>query len=436
MNYLQTTKEERRRLLTLSYEDRLLATQDLIQQVIEVAKHPIIQFSGGADSCVMADIIHKLYPSIPCVFNDWGLFLPEQEEFCKKFFEEYGYAYLISRSGIKWEEFLPKNGFPIFKGTKFIPEDKYKEFNISKKCRNLKDICWSKLRKLHPVDYYFVGMLADESPQRKSLFINYGFVIPKSDGSILVKPIILLTKKEVFEYLKKNKIMYPKEYYKDTYQGKTFSYNHCDMGCFICGIRLNEYGFGRIGRLARTRPDIWFKLLDIGLRETFHKIIKAYPRMLENIPKLLEEYDKPKITGYDLDGVIGVMPVRDGSYFSQTKAERDSYEKSKRSWFLESPVIWNPSVKGFIITGRREKYKEETRLWLIKNSINYQEIYYMVGSLTFDNILAHKLKYLKLLKIERYFEDDIKLVKAIRKALPNIEVIYVPRTELTTKKLK
>jgi len=436
MDYVHTSKEERRRLLGLPYAERLEATKECIRQVLAIAEYPLIQFSGGADSCVMADIIHRINAKVPCVFNDWGLFLPEQQEFCERFFSMYGYNSYQAKSGVQWQEFLPKNGFPLFKGVKFIPENRYKEFNISKKCRNLKDKCWVNLRKEYPVDYYFVGMLADESPQRKSLFINNGFVIPKSDKTILVKPIILLTKQEVFSYLRDNGIMYPSSYYQDTYKGQIFNYNHCDLGCFMCGIRLDKFGYGRLGRLARNRPDLWFKLLDLGLRDTLHKIVTAYPLQAQYISEMLAEYDSDKKTAYDLDGVLCSMPHREKSFRTQNKAERDSYEQRKIEWFSQTPCLWNPQRPFTIISGRREKYWTETEAWIQKHGLKCTEMHMMTGSLTYENILNHKVKYIKELGIERFFEDDPKLVRGIRNKCPLVQVVLVPRDASSVKILK
>jgi len=428
MNYLNSTKEERQELLKGSYEERLEASKECIRQVLAVAKSPVIQFSGGADSCVMADIIHNINPDIPCLFNDWGLFLPEQEAFCRKFFQKYEYKFTVMNSGVTWQDFITKKGFPIFKGLKYVDKADYNELKITKSCRSLRKKCWSKFMKENPTtDYFFVGMLADESPQRKSLFIQYGFVSKKEKGT-LVKPIILLTKQEVFDYLKKNKIMYPKDYYKDEYKGETFEYNHCDLGCFLCGTRFKEYGFGRLGRLARERPDIFHKTMDMGLRDTFQKIREKYPQS-EQVKLFLEEYDKEVETGFDLDGVLTVMPKRPKPFFQQTGAERKVFTEKKLQWFLDAPCLWNPQRPGHLITGRRENRRGLTEQWLSLNSVRYKALHMMdtKKSLTFDNIIEHKINKIKELGIKRYFEDDEKLVKGIRKACADVEVIHVPR---------
>ena len=426
IDFFNTTKDQCRSWLEYPYETRLEMSKDCIRQVLTVAKNPYIQFSGGIDSCVMFDIIYKIKPVIP-VFNDWGLFLPEQEKFCQEFMSKYTMPLITVSSGVTWQDFLTKRGFPIFKGFKYIKEEDYKELNITKSCRSLKDKCWNTFYKNQTPDYYFVGMIHDESPQRKSLFIQHGFIIPKDKG-ILVKPIVLLKKSEVFRYAEENNVLYPKEYYKDTYNGRTISFSHCDMGCFICGIRFGEFGFGRIGRLARSRPDIFYKTMDLGLRKTLNHIITKYPFLeVDHIIQFLNEYDKPLKTGYDLDGVLCVMPKRPKPMMKQTGAQRKSYDFNKLKWFSETPCLWKPEKECYVITGRREKNRIPTEAWLQKHKIPYKELIMMEGSLTFDNILNHKVKSIKKVGIERYFEDDDKLATAIQKACPNVQVILVPR---------
>jgi 3'-phosphoadenosine 5'-phosphosulfate sulfotransferase (PAPS reductase)/FAD synthetase len=433
IDFLNTTKKQREELLKEDYSVRLEATKDCIKQVLAKAKNPIIQFSGGIDSCVMADIIHNINPKIPCLFNDWGIFTPEQKYFCIDFFNKYKYTYFISHSGVNWKEFV-KEGFPIFKGIKFVDKEDYKKYNITEKCRSLKDKCWNNFYKQYKPDYYFVGMIHDESPQRKSLFLQYGFVIPKDKGT-LVKPIVLLKKQEMFDYCKENDLLYPKDYYKDKYQGTEFEYKHCDLGCFMCGISFNKFGYGRLGRLARNKPELFKELLDSGLRKTLTDIGLKYSEG-EFILHFLEEYDKPKIVAYDLDGVLCPMPKREIKYNEQHKQERDEYNKLKIEHFLTTKALRKPIGDWIIISGRREKFRTETETWLKNNNLTPKGIYLMEGALTFENIIKHKIKLLKEHKVERFYEDDPKLIREIKKALPNLEVIQIKRDKNNIKVLK
>ncbi len=291
MSYLKSTPEERKKFLTLPLEERMEITKDVIHETVELAKHPWISFSGGIDSVVMADIIHKLYPKIPAIFNDWGMLLPEQWEFCEKFFKKYNYKYTTSHSGMDYIEFIKKYGFPIFKGVKFLPKEKYEEYNITQKCRLLKHRAWRNFAKDNDVDYYFTGILADERTSRKNFYIRYGFSsVPKKTG-IRVKPIILLTKDDIFNYVEEHKLIYPSEYYQDTYHGRTYHFKQCDLDCFMCATHFSGTGFGRVGRIARDKPELMNDMLDRGLRDILVKLCRNYPTKSQYIANFLEEYD-------------------------------------------------------------------------------------------------------------------------------------------------
>lgn len=430
MKYDNITKKERKKLLSLSFKDRLEITRDIIKESLEEAKYPIIQFSGGIDSCIMAYLIHEIDETVPCLFMDWGLFLPNQIEFCKKFFKKYNFKYYISNSGYNYEEFLKEYGFPIFKGiTKKIKKEEYENYNITTKCRMLKNRAWTDFRKKHKGDYYFVGILADESPQRKNIFLNHGFYTKKNNG-IRVKPISLLKKDEIFKYCKNNNILYPKDFYKDVYDGKEFHYDHCDLGCFMCANRFNKFGYGRLGRNARNHKKHIIKVLDLGLRDTLRKIVIDYPEESKYISEFLSKYDKKpeKRTAYDLDGVLMPYLSRSKSYKEQSPSERKIYEEIKKYHFKISKVFVYPLEPEFyIITSRRKRYENLTKTWLEKKNIRPKELVMMEGSLTFNKIVSYKLNKLKEYKIERYYEDDLKIVKYLKKRLPDVDIIHVQR---------
>lgn len=426
-------KEERKQLLLLPFKDRLNITKEVIKDTLNKAKYPVIQFSGGIDSCFMAYLIHKIDPTVPAVFNDWGLFFPEQEEFCIKFFKHYNFKYYISRSNWDYKKFFKKYGFPIFKGIRhFISSKDYSKYNITTKCRMLKHSAWKNFLKEHKCDYYFVGILADENPQRKALFIGYGFYTKKKNEPTRVKPIVLIKKDEIFKYCKKHNILYPKDFYKDTYKGITYHYKHCDLGCFICTPRFNKEGFGRLGRNTRKNPKIIKEVLDMGLRQSFKKIIADYPEESWFIKQYLEEYDTIKYpkTAYDLDGVLCPLLEREKKYFEQNKAERELHESKKIEHFKTAKLLIRPLEKDFyIISARRNKYRDITERWLKDKRLNYKELILMEGTLTFGNIIDFKYKALKDNNIERYYEDDPKIIQYLKKKLPKIEFILVHRSE-------
>jgi hypothetical protein len=127
------------------------------------------------------------------------------------------------------------------------------------------------------------------------------------------------------------------------------------------------------------------------------------------------------------------MFKRDKPFSKQNKFERDYFEKFRTYNYGNSIVLMRPENPFYVISGRKEKYRQISDDWLTRNKLNYIKSFYLQTSKTFENILNHKIKYLKECKIERYYEDDPKLVRAIKKALPNLETILIPRTEKTVK---
>ncbi len=427
------TTPELREMLSWSFEKRLEMSKQIIRDALKEAKYPIVQFSGGGDSCLLAWLVNQVDPTVPMAFNDWGLFLDRQLDFCKKFFKKYNMKYYVSKSGTNYKEFLTKKGFPIFKGFRpFITPKDFDKHGMTGSCRSLRKKCWRNLLKQYPADLYFVGILADESPQRKSLFVQYGFWSQKDDG-IMVKPIELITKAEVFELMDKNDILYPKEYYQDVFDGEILKFKHCDLGCFMCGERFKEKGWGRIGRLAREDNELFKEIMDLGMRNTLHSVIEDNPNKTDYIIEFLRRYDNDdRKIAYDFDGVLMPAIKRDKKYFQQNKYERDLFERKKRYHFKASGVLKRPIEKEYyIISARRERYRDITEEWLKKNKIEPIELILMEGQLTFNRIIEHKSKYLKELGIEKYYEDDPKIVAKIRKLLPNIEVIQIPKVVVT-----
>ena len=66
-----------------------------------------VSVSGGKDSTVLWDIVHKLYPNIPAVFSDTGLEYPEVREFAKSFATE------IVHPKMAFTEVIRTYGYPI-----------------------------------------------------------------------------------------------------------------------------------------------------------------------------------------------------------------------------------------------------------------------------------------------------------------------------------
>ena len=67
-----------------------------------------VSVSGGKDSAVLWNIVHKIFPSIPAVFSDTGLEFPEVRDYAK------GIATEIVKPKMSFLEVIKEYGYPIF----------------------------------------------------------------------------------------------------------------------------------------------------------------------------------------------------------------------------------------------------------------------------------------------------------------------------------
>jgi hypothetical protein len=133
------------------------------------------------------------------------------------------------------------------------------------------------------------------------------------------------------------------------------------------------------------------------------------------------------IYGYDLDGVLAIMSKRDKPYSKQNKYERKEFEKIRAEMYENSPLLLQPVKPFYIISGRKEKYRSISDTWLKKNKLNPIKTFYLEGGKNFENILKLKVSKIKESKITVYYEDDVKLIREIQKALPSLQVVRIKR---------
>lgn len=141
-----------------------------------------------------------------------------------------------------------------------------------------------------------------------------------------------------------------------------------------------------------------------------------------------------KRVAYDLDGVLMPLLKRSKPYVEFNSEERKAYEKARLWQYTNDIKLRTPiELEFYIISSRQEKYRQVTEQWLKSNGIKAKEVILMDNSLTFNNIFSHKLKYLLEKEIDKYYEDDPKLIKALLKKIPNLEIVYIERTPQTVK---
>ena len=109
--------------------------------------------------------------------------------------------------------------------------------------------------------------------------------------------------------------------------------------------------------------------------------------------------------GFDLDGVIC------------EEIDKTNYYES-----LVNAKIYNKPLKrvGAIVTARREKYRNETVMWLANHGVSYEKLYMMKDE---KDVIDYKVKAIKDAGIKRYIESSKKIAKII--ASNGIDCIYL-----------
>lgn len=98
-------------LTALPLERKIAITQ---ARIIEWYNHfngqVYVSTSGGKDSTVLYDIVHKLFPDVPAVFSDTGLEYPEIRQFVKA---NVGDGLTVLRPKKMFPEIIKEYGYPI-----------------------------------------------------------------------------------------------------------------------------------------------------------------------------------------------------------------------------------------------------------------------------------------------------------------------------------
>ena len=245
-----------------------------------------ISFSGGKDSTVLLYLVRMLYPDVVAVFSDTGLEFPEIRDFVKTIDNvvwvkpKHTFKFVIENYGIPYPTKEIARTIYQIKNTKSdklrnkllngdekgnmrkLPE-KWKhllgsDYNINSSCcYHLKKAPFKAFQvksKLYP----FTGTMAEESSLRK---MNYNLNGCNNLGkNPISNPLSFWTEKDIWDFLKQNKIPYSKIYdmgYKRT--GCMFclfgiSYEKID---YQLDLFSNEIQENRLQKLHKTHPKQW-----------------------------------------------------------------------------------------------------------------------------------------------------------------------------------
>ena len=241
-----------------------------------------VAFSGGKDSTVLLDIVHRLYPDVPAVFADTGLEFPEVRKFAlsqenvvvvkpemnfRKVIVTYGYP-VVSKRTAETVEYGKKPGSYRWReihGEIIMSNGKPSKFNCQKWCYLLdapfkvSAKCCDIMKK-RPMKKYakatgrfpIVATMATESISRETVWMRQGCNAFNSKSPIS-QPMSFWTEADVLEYLYTYNIPYASVYgdiVRTTGEQRT--------GCVFCAFGAHlEKAPNRFQRLKITHPKLW-----------------------------------------------------------------------------------------------------------------------------------------------------------------------------------
>lgn len=283
------TKEQLKELQSKSLEEKIqISTARIIEWYETWGGQVYVSNSGGVDSTVLSDLVHRIYPDVPDVYCDTGLEYPELREFILskpnvvvlkpelgfvETIKKYGYP-LISKE-ISDAVSLAKRGFPYgiakMKGlnTDGTPNNfrkgnvKYAylidaDFFIGDECCAMMKKKPAKKYEKQSGRHPYIGTMTEESAMRRTSWLRTGCNAFNSSRPIST-PLAFWTKSDVLEYLYKYNIPYA-SVYGDIIQvdGKYTTTGCKRTGCVFCGYGCHlEKEPNKFQSLAQTHPQLY-----------------------------------------------------------------------------------------------------------------------------------------------------------------------------------
>lgn len=268
-------------LRSLPLDCKILKTKRMIQEAFdEFGKEKVyVSYSGGKDSTVLSHITKQLFPDILHLFANTTNEYPETIQHIN-WEKNYNNTKIVTvlpidSRGKLWtfKDVVQYYGYPMFSkrianairtyrnakthktkqnsidyiNRNFKKYNRYKEMNISDKCCDkLKKEPLKRKAKELGLECAIIGVLASESRQRESEWLNYGCNVFHIKKDNQCRPLSFWTDKDINEYISFNNIKTSSLYEK----------GYTRNGCMYCGfgIHLEEGKINRYQKLRYTHP--------------------------------------------------------------------------------------------------------------------------------------------------------------------------------------
>lgn len=292
------TKEDLKVLQAKSLDEKIQISTARIIEWYEYWKGKVyISNSGGVDSTVLSDLVHRVYPDVMDVYCDTGLEYPELREFILSkpnvvVLKPQVYNRKTKRyENITFSQVIERYGYPLIskEQSAFIQEykttnsDKLKSIRlngntygrgkishkwlsfVANDCPiNVGDRCCDIMKKnpakrfehengLHP----YIGTMAEESAQRASNWLKYGCNAFGKDRETS-HPLSFLSKSDVLEYISRQKIPYCSVYGNIVEKDGKYTTTGCQRtGCVFCAYGQHLCHPNKFQDLALTHDKLY-----------------------------------------------------------------------------------------------------------------------------------------------------------------------------------
>jgi len=257
--------EEGKRLLSMSFEEKLKYSQETVDRTIRenVGKKIVLAYSGGIDSecCLQLFRQYIINGKVQVIWGDTLVEYPETRKRIAEMEQELGIKVIRAtpERGISFKTVIKKYGLPIFSRASDFKE-KAKATKMC--CKLLKELPQEKLQK--NMDVLILGLRAEENQYRKLRILRGGnYFYAKSYKQIRVLPIAYWSIEDVWKFQELMEFKYNE------------LYNHTN-----CGIK----GFYKLsdGSLYQLRTGCWCcpQMVWAGHLEWLRRYYPKYTKVL------------------------------------------------------------------------------------------------------------------------------------------------------------
>ncbi len=172
----------------------------LIKEELSSAANPCLASSFGKDSIVILHLLRKFKPDIPVIFNNTGVQYRETYEYKKRLQERWNLNLIETKPDKNFWQCVDDHGLPQARHRHGSPRC----------CYYLKEKPTARVVKEKGFDVYFTGIRADESMNRRLLFLQYGAAYctdKRMPWKVRkVHPIMLWNDDDIWNYIRRRGI--------------------------------------------------------------------------------------------------------------------------------------------------------------------------------------------------------------------------------------